>query len=69
MMADLDLQIGWVQTFFLGKYLILSPFLIIKTPTEDSILCHKRDYIYHFYTKGAFACLIVLLKIFIFSID
>jgi hypothetical protein len=34
MAADLDLQIGRVQTFFLWKYLILSQFLILKTPTE-----------------------------------
>jgi hypothetical protein len=59
-MADLDLQIGWVQTFFLWKYLILSHFLILKTPTEDSILCHKRDFIHHFFTKEAFACLIYI---------
>jgi hypothetical protein len=57
-MADLDLQIEWVQTFFLWKYLISSEFLILKTPTGDSILRHKRDFIHHFFTKGAFACLV-----------
>ncbi len=40
--ADLVLQPGWVQTFFLRKYLILFHFLNLKTPIEDSILCHKR---------------------------
>jgi hypothetical protein len=69
MMADLDLQIGWVQTFFLWKYLILSHFLILKTPTEDSILCHKRDFIHHFFTKGAFACLILLRQFLIICDD
>ncbi len=59
-MADLDLQIRWVQIFFLWKYLILSHFLILKTPTEDSILCHKRDFIHLFFTKGAFACLLLV---------
>ncbi len=58
-MADLVLQIERVQTFFLQKYLILSHFLIPKTSTEDSILCHKRDFIHHFFTKGAFACLFI----------
>jgi hypothetical protein len=58
MATDFVLQIGWLQTFFLWKYLILSHFLILKTPTEDSILCHKRRY--QFFTKGAFACLMKL---------
>ncbi len=47
--------------FFLWKYLILSHFLILKTSTEDSILCHKRDFIHHFFTKGAFACLLQIV--------
>jgi hypothetical protein len=41
MAADLALQIGWVQTFFLRKYLFLLQFLNLKIPTEDSILRHK----------------------------
>ncbi len=61
--ADLDLQIGWVQTFFLWKYLILSNFFNLKTPTKDSILWHKRDFIHHFFTKGTFACLVLLLMV------
>ncbi len=48
--------------FFLWKYLILSYFHILKTPTEDSILCHKRDFIHHFFIKGAFACLLHISK-------
>jgi hypothetical protein len=56
--ADLVLQPWWVQTFFLRKYLILLHFLILKAPIEDSILCHKPDFIHHFLTRRAFACLI-----------
>ncbi len=60
--ADLVLQIERVQTFFLRKYLILLRFLILKTPIEDSILCHKPDFIHHFLTRRAFACLLIILK-------
>ncbi len=56
--ADLVLQPWWVQTFFLRKYLILLHFLILKIPIEDSILCHKPDFIHHFLTRRAFACLL-----------
>jgi hypothetical protein len=56
--ADLVLQPWWVQTFFLRKYLILLHFLILKTPIEDSILCHKPDFIHYFLTRRAFACLL-----------
>jgi hypothetical protein len=38
MASDLVLQIGCVQTFFPWKYLILSHFLNLRTPTEDSIM-------------------------------
>ncbi len=57
--SDLVLQPWWVQTFFLRKYLILLHFLILKTPIEDSILCHKPDFIHQFLTRRAFACLVL----------
>ncbi len=34
--TDLVLQIGWVQFFLYERYPILSHFLALKTPTEDS---------------------------------
>jgi hypothetical protein len=57
MVVDLVLQIERVQTFFLRKYLFLSQFSNLKTPTEDSRLRHRRDFVHLFFTKEEFACL------------
>jgi hypothetical protein len=59
MVVDLVLQIERVQTFFLRKYLFLSQFSNIKTPTEDSRLRHKSRY--QFYST----CMSILLNAFI----
>jgi hypothetical protein len=47
MAADFVLQIGWVQTFFLWKYLILSQFLILKTPTEHPYYAISAEISFH----------------------
>ncbi len=56
MAADLASQIGWVQAFFLRKYLFLSQFLNLKTPTDDSRPCHWRDFKTSLFIKEGFAC-------------
>ncbi len=43
-MADFVLQMGCAHTCFLWKFLILSHFLNLKTPTENSRLRHERAF-------------------------
>ncbi len=61
MAADLVSCFECAHAFFLRKFLILSHNLNLKTPIEDSRLRHKPDFIHHFFTKGEFACLIILI--------
>ncbi len=61
MEADLVLQIGWVPNFFLWKYLVLSQFLILKTPTElpyDAISLEISFHSTCMSTNSTFHCLI-----------
>ncbi len=63
MMADLLSLSEGAHTFFLWKFLILSHFLNLKTPTEDSRLRHERAF---FITLGTIEKLACLLPVFIF---
>jgi hypothetical protein len=57
MIADFVLQIGCAHTCFLRKFLILSHFLNLKTPTEDSRLRHERAFFITLGTIEKLACL------------
>ncbi len=58
-MADLVLQIWWAQTLFLWKFLILSRFLNLKTPSEVSRLRHERAFFITLGTIDKLACLFI----------
>jgi hypothetical protein len=57
-MADFVLQMGCAHTYFLWKFLILSHFLNLKTPTEDSRLRHERAFFITLGTVEKLACLL-----------